>query len=171
MLKSTRNHVLYRVTPVFERDNKLASGIQLEAYSIEDAGQGVSFNVYCYNVQPGVRLNYMNGENEESDDIFGEENVLPFVVENPSENNSDLIYEMNKHLTVLFDDPENKNTYKAMTDDITSIANEARAIKYQENDAKYYIELKKYEYDYLEVLESYVPRLLEKEEFFQSAFK
>lgn len=43
----TGNHVLYRVTPIFERDNKLASGVQLEAYSIEDSGKGVSFNVYC----------------------------------------------------------------------------------------------------------------------------
>lgn len=167
-IKNTGNHVLYRATPIFKSENKLASGVQLEAYSIED--DGLSFNVYCYNVQPGVGINYMNGENEKSDNIFGNKTVLPFVVENPSEDVPDLIYEMNKHLAVLFDNPENRNTYKAMTDDITSVANEVRGIDYQENDVKYYIELKKYEYDYLEVLKSYVPRLLEKEDFFQSAF-
>lgn len=169
-IKDEGNHVLYRVTPVFKRDNKLASGVQLEAYSVEDNGQGVCFNVYCYNIQPGIKLNYTNGENDRSDDIFGEENVLPFVVRMPGADNPDLIYEMSVHLKELFDTPENKNTYNAMIGDITSIANEARALEEPENTAKYYIELKKYEYDYLEVLRSYVPLLLEKEEFFQSAF-
>ena len=60
----TNNHVLYRVTPVFEGDNLLASGVQIEAYSVEDAGAGICFNVYCYNIQPGVKLNYVNGDSE-----------------------------------------------------------------------------------------------------------
>jgi DNA-entry nuclease len=60
----TNNHVLYRVTPVFEGDNLLASGVQIEAYSVEDAGAGICFNVYCYNIQPGVKLNYANGDSE-----------------------------------------------------------------------------------------------------------
>lgn len=107
----TGNHVLYRVTPVFERDNQLASGVQLEAYSIEDSGKGVSFNVYCYNVQPGVDINYMNGENEKVDDILKKKNTIPFVVKNPTEDSPDLIFEMNKHLKILFDDQKNKNTY------------------------------------------------------------
>lgn len=169
-IKNTGNHVLYRVTPVFKRDNRLASGVQLEAYSVEDNGQGICFNVYCYNVQPGIKINYTNGENDRSDDIFGEENVLPFVVRMPGADNPDLIYEMSVHLKELFDTPENKNMYNAMIGDITSIANEARALEEPENAAKYYIELKKYEYDYLEVLRSYVPLLLKKEKFFQSVF-
>ena len=58
------NHVLYRVTPFFEGDNLVASGVQMEAYSVEDKGKGVCFNVYCYNVQPGVIIDYFNGMNK-----------------------------------------------------------------------------------------------------------
>ena len=58
----TNNHVLYRVTPVFEGDNLVASGVQMEAYSVEDSGAGISFNVYCYNVQPGITINYATGD-------------------------------------------------------------------------------------------------------------
>lgn len=63
-IKKTGNHVLYRSTPIFERENLIASGIQLEAYSIEDDGQGVKFNVYLYNVQDGIEINYANGESK-----------------------------------------------------------------------------------------------------------
>ncbi|MEE3427914.1 MAG: DNA/RNA non-specific endonuclease [Ruminococcus sp.] len=61
---TTRNHVLYRVTPIFKGDNLLASGVEMEAWSVEDGGKGVSFNVYCYNVQPGVMITYSNGNNK-----------------------------------------------------------------------------------------------------------
>ena len=60
--KNENNHVLYRVTPNFEGDNLLASGVQIEAYSIEDKGQGICFNVYIYNVQPGVTIDYATGK-------------------------------------------------------------------------------------------------------------
>lgn len=60
---STKHHVLYRVTPVFEGDNLLASGVEMEAWSVEDNGKGVCFNVYCYNVQPGVVITYASGKN------------------------------------------------------------------------------------------------------------
>lgn len=60
--KNESNHVLYRVTPIFNGDNKLASGIQMEAWSIEDNGKGIHFNVYCYNVQPGIVIDYTTGE-------------------------------------------------------------------------------------------------------------
>lgn len=56
------NHVLYRVTPIFEDDNLLANGVEIEAFSVEDNGAGVCFNVYCYNVQPGITINYATGE-------------------------------------------------------------------------------------------------------------
>ena len=59
---STHNHVLYRATPIYEVDNLIASGVQLEAYSIEDNGKGLSMNVYCYNVQPGIEIDYATGE-------------------------------------------------------------------------------------------------------------
>lgn len=57
----TKNHVLYRVTPIFEGNNLVASGVQMEGYSVEDAGEGLCFNVYCYNAQPGVGINYSDG--------------------------------------------------------------------------------------------------------------
>lgn len=63
-VKSTGNHVLYEVTPIYEGDNLVASGVQMEAYSVEDQGQGVQFNVYCYNVQPGININYANGDTQ-----------------------------------------------------------------------------------------------------------
>ncbi len=61
-VKETHNHVLYRVTPVFEGTNLLASGIEMEAESIEDNGKGIKFNIYIYNVQDGIKINYKNGE-------------------------------------------------------------------------------------------------------------
>ena len=56
------NHVLYRVTPIFKGNNLLASGVEMEGYSVEDSGEGICFNVFVYNVQPGVSLNYETGE-------------------------------------------------------------------------------------------------------------
>ena len=63
-VESTGNHVLYRVTPVFDGDNLVASGVQMEAESVEDNGAGVFFNVYVYNVQPGVIIDYATGDSE-----------------------------------------------------------------------------------------------------------
>ena len=60
--KNVNNHVLYRVTPIFEGNNLLASGVQMEAWSVEDKGKGVCFNIYCYNVQPGIVIDYATGE-------------------------------------------------------------------------------------------------------------
>ncbi len=61
-VRATGNHVLYRVTPVFQGDELVARGVHMEAYSIEDDGAGVSFNVYCYNVQPGIGIDYATGD-------------------------------------------------------------------------------------------------------------
>ena len=60
-VKETGNHVLYRVTPVFRGDNLVASGVYMEARSVEDRGEGVSFYVYCFNVTPGASINYRTG--------------------------------------------------------------------------------------------------------------
>lgn len=62
-VRRTGNHVLYRVTPVFIGEEMLCRGVQLEAESVEDKGESLMFNVYCYNVQPGVEIDYMTGEN------------------------------------------------------------------------------------------------------------
>ncbi len=63
-VKKTGNHVLYRATPIFEGDNLVASGIQLEAQSIEDGGNGIRFNVYLYNVQKGIDIDYRTGDSK-----------------------------------------------------------------------------------------------------------
>ena len=60
--ENEKNHVLYRVTPIFYGNNLVANGVQLEAYSIEDNGAGVCFNVYVYNVQPGINIDYATGK-------------------------------------------------------------------------------------------------------------
>ncbi len=62
--KNENNHVLYRVTPIFKEKNLVASGVQMEAYSIEDNGKGIQFNIYVYNVQPGIEINYLTGESK-----------------------------------------------------------------------------------------------------------
>ena len=62
-VKETGNHVMYRVTPMFAGKNLLASGVRMEAYSVEDNGEGICFHVFAYNVQPGITINYATGEN------------------------------------------------------------------------------------------------------------
>lgn len=66
-IKKTKNHVLYKVTPIFEQDNLLASGIQMEAISIEDNGKGIKYNVYIYNVQEGIEIDYVTGNSHLKD--------------------------------------------------------------------------------------------------------
>lgn len=61
-IRETNNHVLYRVTPIFEGNNLVASGVEMEALSVEDKGAGVKFHVYVYNVQEKITINYENGE-------------------------------------------------------------------------------------------------------------
>lgn len=61
-IQETDNHVLYRVTPIFSGDNLVADGVLMEAYSVEDGGEGVTFCVYAYNVQPGVTIDYATGD-------------------------------------------------------------------------------------------------------------
>ena len=62
-IKETSNHVAYRVTPIYDGNNLLASGVQIEAYSVEDNGEGIQFNVFCYNVQPQITIDYATGKN------------------------------------------------------------------------------------------------------------
>lgn len=68
-VKETENHVLYRVTPIFDGDNLLASGVQMEGYSVEDNGETICFNVFAYNAQPGITIDYKTGESALGDDI------------------------------------------------------------------------------------------------------
>ncbi len=75
-IRETGNHVMYRVTPVFEGTNLLATGVQIEAYSVEDEGQGICFNVFIYNVQDGISIDYATGESWRTD-ISSESEALP----------------------------------------------------------------------------------------------
>jgi len=61
-VEETNHHVMYRVTPIYEGNNLVASGVQMEAKSVEDGGKGLCFNVYVYNVQPGIEIDYATGE-------------------------------------------------------------------------------------------------------------
>ena len=80
-IKETGNHVLYRVIPVFEGNNPLASGVTMEAWSVEDNGEGICFYVYAYNVQPGVEIDYTTGESRLAEPVVGEgEDVKTYVV-------------------------------------------------------------------------------------------
>ncbi len=63
-VKKTKNHVLYRVTPIYIGSNLLASGVQIEAESVEDQGEGILFNVYIYNVQEGIEIDYATGDSK-----------------------------------------------------------------------------------------------------------
>ena len=63
-IKKTNNHVLYRVTPVFEGNNLLATGVEMEAYSVEDNGRGIMFNVFVYNIEDGVIIDYSTGDSK-----------------------------------------------------------------------------------------------------------
>ena len=67
-IKDTKNHVLYRATPIFEDNNLIAKGIVLEALSIEDNGKGIKFNVFIYNIQDGIEIDYLTGESRLSEE-------------------------------------------------------------------------------------------------------
>ena len=97
-VKETKNHVLYRVTPIFEGKNLLASGVLMEGYSVEDDGAGICYNVYCYNVQPGIKIDYATGDSE------AEDGSAPYgssaVVNKPTQqndNSSSITYIANKN--------------------------------------------------------------------------
>lgn len=128
-VKETNNHVLYRATPIFEGDNLLANGVLLEGYSVEDNGDGICFNVFCYNFQPDININYANGESSSS--TYQETTPSQQAVTNPpqSQNNVEHTYILNTN-TKKFHLPScssvnqmkesNKQTYTGNRDDLIS---------------------------------------------------
>lgn len=86
-VRSTGNHVLYRVTPVFKGKDLLARGVEIEAYSLEDKGRGVSINVYCYNVQPGVKIDYKDGKNKLDESTLPEDGRSESLHEDAADSN------------------------------------------------------------------------------------
>jgi len=83
-IQETDNHVLYRVTPIFEGNNLLANGVLMEGYSVEDKGAGVSYCVFAYNVQPGIEIDYATGESKLADGAQHEEQKTATVTPTPS---------------------------------------------------------------------------------------
>lgn len=104
-IKETDNHVMYRVTPVFEGDDLVASGVQMQAESVEDDGVGISFNVYVYNVQPYVVIDYKTGENWEGDEIAEPEGKWEDGTEAEPSDTKEQMYILNKN-TKKFHKPE-----------------------------------------------------------------
>lgn len=127
-VKETGNHILYRSTPIFEGNNLLASGVLLEAYSVEDNGDGICFNVYCYNVQPDISINYATGDSS----FAGTQQTEPpkqTEQSNPPAQNVESTYILNVN-TKKFHYPscsavkqmsdKNKQTYTGSRDDLIS---------------------------------------------------
>ena len=85
-IQNTGNHVLYRVTPMFSGDDLVAGGVRMEARSVEDGGEGLSFHICAYNVQPGVTIDYATGESwltEEPEPAAQETEKEPSQAETP----------------------------------------------------------------------------------------
>lgn len=99
-VKETGNHVMYRVTPIFEGDNLVASGVQMEAESVEDEGEGICYNVYVYNVQPDIEIDYATGESQEAEDDINTSSDSAEeadTAEGGSENQEEQTYILNKN--------------------------------------------------------------------------
>jgi DNA-entry nuclease len=139
---TTGNHVLYRVTPFFEENNLVASGVQMEAWSVEDEGSGVCFNVYCYNVQPGIEIDYATGDSWESgnlSDLDTSETDTSEAVHITEEDNSSVPQRDNSENEITDNDTEtrdyilNKNTKKIHLPSCSSVADMAEKNKISYN--------------------------------------
>jgi DNA-entry nuclease len=110
-VRSTENHVLYRVTPVFEGDNLLAEGVQMEAWSVEDEGQGICFNVFCFNVQPGIEIDYATGESKVAEDSATSKNSNTEDTEETEESSTevDVTTEVSSEKSTEVSDNNNDN--------------------------------------------------------------
>lgn len=84
-VKETDNHVMYRVTPEYDGDNLLADGVQMEAWSVEDEGDGICFNVFVYNMQPGILIDYATGESMEASGVAAQEDSADTSSDTPKE--------------------------------------------------------------------------------------
>lgn len=112
-IKETGNHVLYRVTPFFEGNNLVASGVQMEAKSVEDDGDGICFNVYVYNIQPGIVIDYATGESQASETNKSDSEVVFYIL---NKNNKKFHYEDCSSVTQMKE--ENKQEYTGTRADL-----------------------------------------------------
>ena len=112
-IKETGNHVLYRVTPFFEGNNLVASGVQMEAKSVEDNGEGICFNVYVYNIQPGIEIDYATGESWAAKEDKQDGEVVSYIL---NTNNKKFHYEDCSSVTQMKE--ENKQEYTGTRADL-----------------------------------------------------
>lgn len=121
-IEETNNHVLYRVTPIFVDTELVARGVLMEAYSVEDDGAGIKFCVFCYNVQPGIGLNYTTGDSWED----------PTIVASTSEANTETNRSEPSETTYIL----NKNTKKFHLPECGSVDNMADKNKESSTDTR-----------------------------------
>ena len=161
LLANRKSHVLYRVTPVYQGENLIPSGVQMEAYSLEDAGKGICFNIYCYNVQPGVSINYYAGGTNSTDDTINSD-IIPFA---------ELVNEITKACNTLFDDQKD-TALTQMNSKVKTLLDASDDFNddISMNDVNKYNQNKEYEFQYYSILKKYLPELLAKEKFFSSVF-
>lgn len=103
-VKETDNHTLYRVTPIFKDDELVARGVLMEAKSVEDNGDSITFCVYCYNVQPDIKIDYKTGESEYTVPTTKKEPKVESKVESKAESKAESHYEEPE------ESPKNENT-------------------------------------------------------------
>ena len=169
-VQSTGNHVLYKVNPVYVGSNQVASGVQLEGYSLEDQGKGLHFNRYYYNVQPGVDIDYSNGSSVIADCTVDNDYFIPFAINGADDSNPDLMWEIKDQLQILFAGQANNSEYTLMMHELENIETQARNVK-GVKDWEVYKNLKPLQHSYMETLTEYVPRLLQNEKFFKEVFQ
>ena len=128
-VRETKNHVMYRVTPIFEGDNLVASGVKMEAYSVEDEGEGISFNVFVPNRQPGVMIDYADGDNVLDEGYFEKEEISKAEAQKPKKTDAENEFVLNTSSkkfhkkncdSVATMKEKNKKEYKGTRDELTS---------------------------------------------------
>ena len=124
-IDETDNHVMYRITPIYDGDNLVASGVQMEAYSVEDNGEGICFNVYVYNNQPEITIDYATGDNWLSTETPANYDTSQDSLDNTSNNTAEYILNTSSKKIhkptcggLANTKPENKKSY---TGDIQSL--------------------------------------------------
>ena len=112
-VKETGNHVLYRVTPIFTGDNLVADGVEMEALSMEDDGEGISFHIFAYNNQPGISINYATGDSTLSESSGTMTDQQEYVM-----NTSSMKFHLPSCSSVSSIKDENKATYQGPREDL-----------------------------------------------------
>jgi len=140
-VKETGNHVMYRVTPVYDGNNLVAKGVQMEALSVEDNGKGVSFNVFVFNAQPGIEINYADGTSRLLDEnIQNKANEVNSEVNEETKNSPEV--ENQKESAPADDESDyvlNTNTKKIHYPDCPSVADTKEKNKENYNGTREYL--------------------------------